>query len=214
MSDRPFRHLSLVALAALAVSAAIATAFAAPEPAPVPKRWQLDLKPGPLRVASVELPGEGPRAFYYLTYSVVNHTGEELDLVPSFELATDEGEVLLSGVGVPEIATRDIMARLRDPLLEDQIAIIGRIQQGVENARHGVVIWPANDLKIDEVKVFAAGFSGENETITLIDPRTGQERRLVFRKTLMLAYAVPGDLRLELQKSRPLTEVNRRWIMR
>ncbi|MCW5776615.1 MAG: hypothetical protein KIS87_09270 [Phycisphaeraceae bacterium] len=214
MTNRPFRLVPLLLLAALAASASVAAAFAAPEPAPVPKRWQLDLKPGPLRVASVDLPGEGPRAFFYLTYAVVNHTGEELDLVPSFELATDEGEVLLSGVGVPETATRDIMARLRDPLLEDQIAIIGRIQQGVENARHGIVIWPANDLKVDEIKVFAAGFSGENETITLTHPRTGEERRLVFRKTLMLAYAVPGDLRLEIQKSRPLTEVNRRWIMR
>ncbi len=185
----------------------------APEPDPVPKRWQLEVTPGPLRVTYVQT-REGSGAYVYFTYSAVNNTGKDLEFVPSFEMATDAGEVALSGVGVPPTVTDAIVESLRHPFLQDQVDILGPIQQGPENAKHGVVIWPLEDTMADEIRVFGAGFSGETEAIELTDPRTGESRRLVFRKTLMLRYATPGEIRVAEQGDQPFNAVEQRWIMR
>src|SRR5258707_477367 len=66
----------------------------APEPDPIPRRWQLSIEPGPLRIATVEVPNEGPKAFFYMTYKVTNTSGGDLLFAPSFDLATNNGDVL------------------------------------------------------------------------------------------------------------------------
>lgn len=186
----------------------VAAHAAPPQPAPVPSRWQLDIRPGPLRVTTVNVPDRGPRAFFYFTYEVVNNTGQDLLFAPSFELATDDGELLRSGRNVPAAVVRTIMDRLENPYLEDEIRIIGILQQGRENARDGLVIWPAEDLDVDEVKVFAKGFSGETRTVTR--PDNGEE--VVLYKVLMLTHTVPGNI--AGRGSAPLERVEERWILR
>lgn len=185
----------------------------APEPDPVPTRWQLDVTPGPLRVISLTADGERG-AYLYFTYSVTNNTGEDLEFVPSFEMATDGGKVIPSGSGVDPRVTDALLARLEHPFLQDQIDILGPIQQGPENAKHGLVIWPLDSFTADEVRVFGAGFSGETDAIELLDTETGEMKRLVFRKTLMMRFATPGEIRVDLLGSRPFDVVERRWIMR
>lgn len=202
-----------IALLPLIVASIVPALGVAPEPDPVPKRWQLEVTPGPLRVAVVDT-ADGQGAYLYFTYSAVNNTGQDLEFVPSFEMATASGEVSLSGVGVPPSVTDAIMDRLDHPFLQDQVDILGPIQQGPENAKHGVVIWPLNDFRTDEIRVFGAGFSGETDSIELKDPRTGEVKRLVFRKTLMLRYATPGEIRVSAAGDRPLDVVEQRWIMR
>lgn len=159
-----------LAVVSLAVPATILVAAApaqgAPEPLPVPRRWQLDVEVGPLRMVKID-----GREYLYLTYKVVNNSGEDLLFAPSFELATDEGHVMRSGRGVPVSVTRQVMEMLENPFLEDQIAILGMLLQGEENAKEGVVIWPANGLDVDEISIYAAGFSGETATLEL--PATG-----------------------------------------
>ncbi|MEM9065225.1 MAG: hypothetical protein AAGB51_07010 [Planctomycetota bacterium] len=198
------RILETLAFAALVMTgAAVAPAPAsalAPEPDPVPRRWQLDVELGPLRATTVQYQvrdSEGVtrtlnRPFLFLTYSVANYTGEDLLLAPQFELAFDNGQTLLSGAGVPNAVTEDLLSRLKDPLIEDQIGIVGVIAQGEQNARDGVVIWPLPDLKVDEVAVYAAGFSGETDALELIDPTTGEPVRITLRKTLVQRYQTPG----------------------
>ena len=44
---------------------------AAPEPRPVPTRWEFTFEPGPLRLAWVETEN-GPAPYFYLTYRVTN----------------------------------------------------------------------------------------------------------------------------------------------
>ncbi|MCC7389578.1 MAG: hypothetical protein IT431_12500 [Phycisphaerales bacterium] len=200
--------------AALLALCAIAPAIGlAPEPAPVPKRWQLDVTPGDLRVAYVNA-GDNSAAYLYFTYSVTNNTGNDLDFVPSFALATDSGVSLASGVGVPAAVTKQLLAALEHPFMQDQIEILGPIQQGPENAKHGVVIWPVVDYQADEVRIFGAGFSGETETIELTDPRTGEAKRLIFRKTLMMRFGTPGELRVAEMGDEPFGVAEKRWIMR
>lgn len=194
--------------ALLLALAAIPITLAAPQPDPVPRRWQLDIKPGPLRLAIIHVEGLGRRAYFYFTYYVENNTGEDLLFAPSFQIATDDGTLINSGANVPSSVTRTLLERLRNPFLKDQISAVGLLLQGEENAREGLVIWPAHNLEVDEVIIFATGFSGETETY--IRPDTGES--VLLRKSLMLRHETPGDI--AALRDRPLDRVDRRWIMR
>lgn len=202
-----------LAAAVLAAAAIVPAMGLAPEPDPVPKRWQLDVTPGELRVAYVGQ-GDDAGAYLYFTYSVTNNTGKDLEFVPSFELATDSGDIAASGVSVAPAVTDAIIESLEHPFLEDQVEILGPIQQGPENAKHGVAIWPVTDFDADEARVFGAGFSGETEALELTDPRTGKVERLIFRKTLMIRFATPGQIRVAEMGDRPFLVSEKRWIMR
>lgn len=195
------------ALLALAVSL---PAIAAPEPSPVPTRWQLDIRPGPLRIATVADDQGLSATYFYLTYDVVNNTGEDLFFAPSFELAAEDGSLHPSGRNVPSVVVNELLARLRDPLLLDQIsmATAGELLQGEENGRSGLVVWPADGLKVDEIKIFATGFSGESRKI--VKPDTGET--VTLRKTLMLVHETPGEI--TGKGDRALRRTAQRWILR
>ncbi|MEM7754649.1 MAG: hypothetical protein AAF297_03325 [Planctomycetota bacterium] len=209
-------RLSPFAFAALAAVALFVTlepaARAAPEPEPVPVRWEFDFREGPLRLATVEVPGVGPRKYFYFTYRVANFSGQDRMLAPSFDLVTDEGEVLRGGRGVPGFVTQELLARLQNPLLLDQLRIVSTLNQGLEHSRFGLVIWPATDLDIDEVTLFATGFSGENTPYFTTDPETGERIRHLLRKTRMIRYGLPG--RLENRGALPFEVDEARWVMR
>lgn len=211
----PTRRVIVSRLAAvvLAFGAVLPLLGAAPEPDPVPKRWQLEVTPGPLRVTFAQT-SEGGGAFVYFTYTVTNNTGKDLEFVPSFEMANDAGDIARSGVGVPPAVTERIANSLENPFLQNQVDILGPIQQGPENAKHGVVIWPLRSFDADEIRIFGAGFSGETESLQLKDPRSGEIVRLVFRKTLMLRFSSPGEIRVGELGDRPFDVLEQRWIMR
>ncbi len=204
----PLRLLSIV----LAAAMALVLPGMAPEPDPAPRRWQLAIEPGLLRVASVDVAGEGRKSYFYFTYKVTNGSGNDLLFAPSFDLGVDAGAVRRSGRDVPADVTKKILADLEDKELQDQIGIVGMLPQGEENAKEGVVIWPVNETHLAEVSVYAAGFSGEMRTVTSKDPKTGKTASTTVRKTLMLRFQAPGDL--HNVGSNPLPLVEQRWIMR
>jgi len=199
---------------------ASAPVLGAPEPSVVPSRWQLDFRPGELHVATydVEIPvidPDGtvtntiqPRTYLYFTYEVVNTTGENLLFAPSFELATEETGVIRSGRGVPSSVVTRLLEDLKNPYLEDEISVIRTLEQGIEYAREGLVVWPAETLKSDEIKIFAKGFSGETKSITR--PDTGE--KVTLYKVMMLRYETPGDVAAFGPRPIPLAES--RWILR
>lgn len=197
---------TLGAVFALAVVAV--TAFAAPEPEAIPRRWQLQVEAGPLRVTSVQSEGRGNQTYYYMTYKVTNNSGEDISFAPLLELATDDGTIIRAGRAVPPEVVDSIVARLKNPLLETDSQIQGMLLQGPENARHGVVVWTADNLKVDEVVVYAAGFSGETKSVQR--PDTGE--KVVLRKTLMLRHSVPGEI--DPKSDAPLSRTGERWILR
>lgn len=199
-------------MAPAVMSGAAAFGLVAPEPEAIPRRWQLDVKTGPLRLARVAGADGAIKTYFYMTYRVVNKTGEDVLFAPSFELANGEGEVLRSGRGVSIEAANQIQADLQNSFLEDQISILGMLLQGEENARDGIVIWPANDLNVSEVTVYAAGFSGEVATVSAKDPKTGQTQRVPLYKTLMMRYSTGGDL--TQRGSEPLEPYETKWVMR
>ncbi len=208
----PAHRLSRLPARVAALALATVALGLAPEPDPVPRRWQLTVEPGPMRILTVETPEIGPRAYFYFTYKVTNNSGTDLVFAPAFELATDESPAARSGRNVPSGVTQAVLAALDNPFLEDQVQIPGMLLQGEDNAKEGLVVWPADDLNIDELALYAAGFSGETKSIDVIDPGTKSPAKVLLRKQLMVRYGVPGDL--FRQNSDPLMIAERRWILR
>lgn len=189
-----------------------AVCLAAPEPDPVPKRWELSITPGPLRIATVDVAGVGPCTFFYFTYKAVNNTGNDLLFAPSFELSTDEGDLVHAGRNVPSAVTDEIMRRLDSPFIQDQINVIGQILQGEENAKEGVVIWPVPTVKPGQVTIYCKGFSGETKTLDVPDKSAGDVKHITLSKQYMIRFNLPGEL--NARDSAPLGVTERRWIMR
>jgi len=201
------RSLVVCALALVGV-VAVTVVRAAPEPDPVPRRWEFRIEPGDLRLTCVSTQDEGPRAYFYMTYTVTNTTGQDRFFAPRFELATDNGDVIRSGKNVPPEVSDELIRRIDNPFLKSEIDVQGLLLQGEEYRRDGLVVWRADDLLADEISVYAAGFSGETRTIER--PDNGEP--ILLRKTLMLRHATPGDL--DCRDDRALQRVTTRWIMR
>jgi hypothetical protein len=185
-------------------------ALAAPEPDPVPKRWQLEIEPGPLRIASV-LVGNDTRMYYYMTYKATNTSGQDQMFTPSFDMATDAGDVLRSGRDVPSDVTKAILASLEAPLIQDQIGVVGMLLQGEANAKEGLVVWPVVSSQVSSLTVFGNGFSGETRTIDAYDPETKGSKRVTLRKAYMMRFQPLGEVRAS-SESLPLIE--KRWVLR
>jgi hypothetical protein len=203
-----------ITLVVTAIAASALLSGVAPEPSPIPRRWQLDLTPGELRMMRVEHDGE-LMPYFYLTYTVVNNSGEDVLFAPLWEMAMDNGDLIRSGRDVPLPVVRHIIEQLENPFLESQVQISGPLLQGEENAKDGIIVWPIRDFDVDEIKVYAAGFSGETATIEVPDPQSKQLKKIVLRKTLELTYTTPGDL--DPRSSEALHRANQgrgRWVMR
>lgn len=190
------------------LSAVTPLALAAPEPEAIPRRWQIRVIAGDLRCMLVDVPGVGPRTYLFMTFKAVNDSGEDLDFAPSFELATNTGQLVRSGRNVPHPAVQEIMRKIDHPLLETELGVQGRFLQGEAHAKEGLVVWEATDMEASEYTVFMSGFSGETKTI--VRPDDGSNHML--RKTLMLTHAGTG--RLDPSSGRPLQRVSERWILR
>ncbi len=197
-----------MALVALAGVPFATIANAAPQPKPVPVRWEFRVEAGPLRTMVVESEEAGPQAYFYFTFEVANTTDQDRPFAPSFELSTDLGVVYRSGEDVPSDVPAAIIGKLKDPLMESEIDIQGMLPQGRENSRRGIVVWPVKNQQVDEVTIYAAGFSGE--TVAVTRPDTGE--KVVLRKSMMLRHAVPGELVVE--NDEPLERTIDQWVMR
>ncbi|MBC7773354.1 MAG: hypothetical protein H7210_12730 [Pyrinomonadaceae bacterium] len=205
----------MIATSSLSASAARSTAvtMTPPEPEAIPRRWQLEIEPGPLRLASLDVPEVGKKTFFYFTYRVINNTGEDLLFAPAFELATERG-VYRSGTGVPVAVTKTLLDYVQNSYIQDQISIIGQLLQGKENAKDGLVIWPADELNADEMTLYAAGFSGETATVAKPTSKDKPDaEKVVLRKSYQIKYHLSGDMSNFIGKEIMRAEPGR-WIMR
>lgn len=183
-----------------------------PEPDPVPRRWQLDFTPGALRTVTLTMADGSVRSFAYMTYKVVNNTGQDLLFAPSLEMSTDEGSLIRAGRDVPAEATRRILDSLQNPFLQDQISVVGPLLQGEENAREGLAVWLLPDVSVAELTVYIAGLSGETRAIETKDAKTGETSRTLLRKTMMIKYFGPGEV--EPASGNEILRSEDRWILR
>ncbi|MHC5003593.1 MAG: hypothetical protein ACYTJ0_10760 [Planctomycetota bacterium] len=176
-----------------------------PTPAGVPYRWELIFEPGKLRLYIDPI---DQQPYWYFTYKVTNRTGKVRVWAPKHTLFTDVGEILPAGRDVPTRVTADLLDLLGNPLLEDQNQVIGDIHHGRENAKEGLVVWPARKLNANRVSLFTSGISGE--TARVRNPVSGDE--VILRKTLERQYLVRGEMLA--RSNNPVEFVGDRWIMR
>src|SRR5882724_10293577 len=65
-----------------------------PSPSPYPISWELKFKHSLPKRIVVDVPGyPTPQAYWYMSYTVTNHTDREQDFLPLFELLGDNGQL-------------------------------------------------------------------------------------------------------------------------
>ncbi len=182
--------------------------LAYPEPAAVSPSWSLDVEVQTPEAIAIEDVDGSIRWFWYMTYKVVNNTGQDLLFIPEITIANDTGEILTAGRGVPPTVFPAIKERLGNPLLLSPVEVVGKLLQGEDFAREGVAIWPASEKDVDSFTVFFAGLNGETQNA--INPLTGES--VLVRRTLMLEYQTPGNF--VRPGEQPVIEAGRREVMR
>ena len=169
------------------------SAQAAPEPALVSKSWEFKFTfDTPRAIAVRNLQGEN-EWFWYMSYKVVNNSGQERLFIPEITIASDQGDILPAGKNVRTAVFDAIKKRSGNRLLESPTDIVGQILQGDDHAKEGVAIWPATKHNIDRISIFVAGLSGETAVVKAPDPTdTSKTIDTLVAKTLMIDFDLPG----------------------
>ena len=191
------RFLFPVLAAGAFAAGAVSMIGMAPEPDPIPRRWELQIDTSELHVVTLNVPKIGARKYLYLTFKSINNSGQDLLFAPAFELSDGDGRVYRSGRDVPQYVTQTLLAQTQDPFIQDQIGVIGEFLQGAENAKDGLIIWPVEDFNPSQVTVYAAGFSGETKPV--VSPN-GKDT-FILRKTLRLEFQPRATSRSGLYQS-------------
>jgi len=176
--------LSLLVVAALACP----SAQAFPRPNILQRDWQYQFtyqRPKPISVRNTQGVVEW---YWYMPYKVVNVTGEERLFIPSITIATEEGDIITAGKGVPAIVFVKIKAELGNTLLQSPAQVVGKFLTGEDFAKESVAIWPAFGHDISRMSIFIGGISGE--THEEHDPVSGD--KVLMNKTLMINFEFPG----------------------
>ena len=224
---RPLRSaLALFCLFAVAAPS-IARAGDYPEPSPYPIAWELKFDHSKPKRIVVQIPGQGPRAFWYVTYTVTNETTEDQTFLPVFEMLTRDGKIIRSDKGVTIQVFDAIKRKEANRFLLPSAKIGGVLRVGEDQARDGVAIWPEPMAEMGTFSIFVSGLSGETVTLKMVDGKpvkvkpenTSTELKgvkpedvVILRKTLQLNHVIYGDERFP-----GLDEVNVKpelWVMR
>ena len=202
-----------------------------PEPAATQVSWELEFKfLDPQRI-EVQLPdSDTPTVYWYMVYTVTNPDRRSRRFHPTFQLVTDDLQVIDTDMGISKLVFDQIKERHRKThkYLVHPTKALGALLTGDDNARESVAIWRQVDLSINNFKIYVAGLSGETRFMPnpaydstkpeeVVDPQTGVKRRVnpkhfALRKTLEIRYNLPGS-----PSARPLAEPERcqtRWVMR
>ena len=203
--------LALFLTAIIAISPTRTLAY--PEPSLVSTAWEFKFSyDHPRAIAVQNLDGQW-EWYWYMTYKVVNNTGQERLFIPEIALATEQGDILTAGRGVRTNVFDAIKKKVGNRLLESPSDVVGQILQGADHAKESVAIWPAPEHNIDQVTVFFGGLSGETAQVKVPDS-TDPTKTIdaLVSKTLMIDYEFPGS---------PLSPQNQavvfkgeKWIMR
>ena len=202
-----------VLFSVLMAGAAARFTLAYPEPALVTKAWEFKFTfDHPRAIAVKNLDGRF-EWYWFVTYRVVNNTGQERLFIPDIAIATDQGDILQAGQKVSTAVFEAIKARVGNRLLESPTDIVGQILQGDDNAKDGVAIWPATTHNVDRVNLFVAGLSGETANVSVPDAKDPAKKvDVLVTKTLMIMYDFPGaPLKPQDQ---PVVFKGKEWIMR
>ena len=204
---------------ALIPSTAVAGKHPVPSDYPLPDAWYLDFKVNakgvPKRII-VDVPGQKvPMAYWYLTYTVTNNTGKEVDFLPEFEMVTQDGKILRSDRGVLRPVFDAIKKAEKNDLLVPLAQVIGTLHQGEDQAKDGVAIWPEPMARMGDFKIYIGGLNSEfigatdDQGKPILD---ADGAPITLRKTLELNYVIWGD---EIKPEKDEVQKKpQRWVMR
>ena len=201
-----------------------------PEPAATQVSWELEFKfLDPQRI-EVQLPdSDTPEVYWYMVYTVTNPDRESRRFHPTFQLVTDDLQVIDTDMGISKLVFDAIKERhsKTHKYLVHPTKALGALLSGDDNARESVAIWRQVDLSINSFKIYVAGLSGETRFVRnpAYDPDQPEEvtdatgttrlvnpKHFTLRKTLEIRYNLPGS-----RSARLLAEPERRqtrWVMR
>jgi hypothetical protein len=183
------------------------------------KLWVLDFKFKNPRLIKVNIPGKGERVVWYLWYQVYNNTGQQVTLIPDFELVTHDTKQVMVYPDQVLPAAQEAIAKIEDPnnhyKIKNSVTISAEpippnLPKSIGRPVTGVATWidpnepgPDDDAKVKEEKkkkpklaesnhysIFIAGLSNGWSTTDPIAPDTNP---IVRRKTLQLTFKRLGD---------------------
>jgi hypothetical protein len=198
--------LIAVAILGAGTSSLMPRVQAAPEPSIVPVSWELNLQHGDLQRLITPVNGKN-QTFWYMRYTVINNSGKDILFTPDFQLSTDTGQVQPAFKDVPNEVIGKIKSLYKNKMLLGPNEILGKLLQGEDNAKDGVIVFANIDPEAREDQVFISGLSGE--TAEVDNPIT--HKPAVLQKTLILDYMVPGQA-IGIQPQPKLKAV--KWVMK
>jgi len=210
--------LGCIAIASLALCGIgpASRALAYPEPSVYPISWELDFTHGTPKRIVVEVPGSDvPKAFWYITYNVVNKTDREQMFLPVFEMMLRDGSVIRSDNNIPAKVFDRIKQREQIKYLEPFPQVSGLLRIGDDEAKDGVAIWPEVDRRMGSFSIFVQGLSGEmaplkDEKGNIENDSDGNP--IFLRKTLEVDYLSRSDGMYNSAQNP--TEASHEWVMR
>lgn len=139
-----------------------------PAPSAVPVSWELEFQFLDPRRVAVQLPGQSkPEVFWYMVYTVVNTSPRTQRFFPTFQLVTEDLQVLDTDRAIPPLVFDTIRERhrLTHPRLVHPTKAIGPLRSGNDYALESVAIWREGDVRVNNFTVYVAGLSGETRFI-------------------------------------------------
>ncbi|RKY28368.1 MAG: hypothetical protein DRP83_00855 [Planctomycetota bacterium] len=216
-------------LAVVAIVAAIAMlaspSVAAPRADAGADSWTLEINySAPLPIV-VKLPGQQtPQLFWYFTYTVANHTGQDQMFTPEIILYTATGQIIQAGAGINPYVYRAIKKIHNEPLLLDGLSVMGKLLQGEDNAKSAIAVFRNFDPKAAEFDIFFSGLSGDSVLVKLPTPikitasdgakknKKVKKSSVILTKTLWLSYRI-GTEAADRAQAKPKL-ISKSWIMR
>lgn len=201
----------------LGVSPVLAQDSAAPEkapasaPAPIVRPRpatpdDLELRPGTLTLVTDDATGD---RFLVFTYTVANKTPRTQRFTPRFELLMGDGTLLEGGKGVDVDAGARVRRAAAGPRALDQFQVMGDVPVGEQNAKEGVVIFPAKgDMK--DMTLFVSGTSIAIDRVP--DAKTGKET--IVRRTWVRHYGIDGAVDPRRSTEATFDATKDEWVMR
>jgi len=194
---------------------ALAGAEAFPTPSIAPVAWEIDLEYRLPRRIVVEAPGQSPKAYWYMVYTVTNNTDEELFFVPAIEMMTKDSQLVRANRNIPAAAFNAIQQRTRSLSLVRPQRMADTLRVGQDEARSSVAIWEEPSQEMGTFEIYFGGLSGEVVTLKAPDGSDLKDEDgnpIRVRKTRQLRFKVRGDEYLPEQDQ--VVKVKDTWVMR
>jgi len=167
--------------------------------------WTLHFAYMPPKIATVETPDKGKRTVWYMPYYVYNKSGSPRTIVPEFELVTkDPDGPLMSSLDESQPSVVEALAKIEDPgsklnyrtsvsISKEKIPVALPDTYPQSQAVHGIAVWLDVPAKANpnNFSIYVTGLSDGLAKKEQEDPKTGDTKIIISRKTLRLDFKRP-----------------------